>query len=206
MTKAVVLSIKNHVKHAEPVKRRRRAPVDKSVPAAPVRPAEKPRPRVNKKKIIEESRRWLSIINAHKLNDYKRRKVVTDTIENFRSYYNRGYLEYRKSVTEGGEFAAIEWSGKGSYFEDVTGRKFIDCLGGYGIYSVEDGDIAFPLESILTAVSFDGILTQSHENLHCLHHRRVGHRRGHLRYIQRRGVFQGRFLRQLGSLQTKSLG
>ena len=135
MTKAVVLSIKNHVKHAEPAKRRRRAPVDKSVPAAPVRPAEKPRPRVNKKKIIEESRRWLSIINAHKLNDYKRRKVVTDTIENFRSYYNRGYLEYRKSVTEGGEFAAIEWSGKGSYFEDVTGRKFIDCLGGYGIYS-----------------------------------------------------------------------
>ena len=36
-------------------------------------------------------------------------KVVADTVENFRSYYNSGYLEYRKSVTEGGEFAAIEW-------------------------------------------------------------------------------------------------
>ncbi len=135
MAKAVVLSMKNHLKPGPPARRRKRAPAEKSVPVPAPAPSEKPRPRVNKKKIIEESRRWLSIINAHKLNDYKRRKIVTDTIENFRSYYNRGYLEYRKSVTEGGEFAAIEWSGKGSYFEDITGRKFIDCLGGYGIYS-----------------------------------------------------------------------
>ncbi len=88
-----------------------------------------------RKKIIEESRRWLAIINAHKLNDYRRRKIVADTLDNFRLYYNRGYLEYRKSVTEGGQFAAIEWSGRGSHFEDITGRRFIDCLGGYGIYS-----------------------------------------------------------------------
>jgi putrescine aminotransferase len=38
-------------------------------------------------------------------------------------------------VTQGGEFASIEWSGKGSHFQDITGRDFIDCLGGYGIYS-----------------------------------------------------------------------
>jgi putrescine aminotransferase len=93
------------------------------------------RAQMSRKKIIEESRRWLAIINAHKLNDYRRRKIVADTLDNFRLYYNRGYLEYRKSVTEGGQFAAIEWSGRGSYFEDITGRRFIDCLGGYGIYS-----------------------------------------------------------------------
>ena len=90
---------------------------------------------MSRKKVIEESRRWLGIINAHKLNEYKRRKVVSDTVENFESYYNKGYLEYRKSVTEGGQFAAVEWSGSGCHFEDVTGRRFIDCLGGYGIYS-----------------------------------------------------------------------
>jgi putrescine aminotransferase len=87
------------------------------------------------KQLVEESRRWLGIINAHRLNEYKKRKIVADTVENFRSYYNRGYLDYRKSVTEGGEFAAIEWSGRGSVFEDVTGRRYVDCLGGYGIYS-----------------------------------------------------------------------
>ena len=90
---------------------------------------------MTRNQLITESRRWLSIINAHKLNDYKRRKIVTDTLDNFRLYYNKGYLEYRKSVTHGGEFAAIEWSGRGSLFEDIVGRKYIDCLGGYGIYS-----------------------------------------------------------------------
>ena len=111
----------------EKVRRRKRAT---ATPAPPP-----PRARASRKKIIEESRRWLAIINAHKLNEYKRRKIATDTVDNFRLYYNRGYLDYRKSVTEGGEFAAIEWSGRGSYFEDITGRRFIDCLGGYGIYS-----------------------------------------------------------------------
>jgi putrescine aminotransferase len=116
MPKAVVVPMKVAGERA----RRRKAPSHRGM---------------TRRQLIDESRRWLSIINAHKLNDYKRRKVVTDTIDNFRLYYNRGYLDYRKSVTEGGEYAAIEWSGQGSHFEDITGRRFIDCLGGYGIYS-----------------------------------------------------------------------
>ena len=124
MSKAVVVPIK-------PKANRRRRESDRLV-----LPLVAPPPKgLSKKKLIEESRRWLAIINAHKLNDYKRRRVVTDTIENFASYYNKGYLEYRKSVTEGGEYAAVEWAGRGSYFEDIAGRRFIDCLGGYGIYS-----------------------------------------------------------------------
>ena len=124
MPKAVVVPIK-------PKGNRRRRESDRRV-----LPLVAPPPKgLSKKKLIEESRRWLSIINAHKLNDYKRRRIVTDTIENFASYYNKGYLEYRKSVTEGGQYAAVEWSGRGSFFEDITGRRFIDCLGGYGIYS-----------------------------------------------------------------------
>jgi len=137
MAKAVVVPMKQHLKnHAKP---NARAALEKPRRRRRTREpdAQAPRPRqgMSKKKIIEESRRWLSIINTHKLNEYKRRKIVSETIDNFRFYYNKGYLEYRKSVTEGGEFAAIEWSGKGSYFEDVNGRRFIDCLGGYGIYS-----------------------------------------------------------------------
>jgi putrescine aminotransferase len=130
MAKAVVVPIKHSRTQASSTSpsRRRRRNGSAGRPAAP-------RTGMPPKKLIEESRRWLGIINAHKLNDYKRRKIVTDTIDNFRHYYNRGYLEYRKAVTEGGEYAAIEWSGRGSHFEDITGRRFIDCLGGYGIYS-----------------------------------------------------------------------
>src|SRR3989442_6820711 len=33
------------------------------------------------------------------------------------------------------QYAAVEWTGQGSYIEDIMGRKYIDCLGGFGIYS-----------------------------------------------------------------------
>ena len=126
MARGVVVPMKHpSVPHKKP-RSRRPAPKKKDVP---------PRSGMTRAQLIAESKRWLSIINAHKLNDYKRRKIVADTLDNFRLYYNKGYLEYRKSVTQGGEFAAIEWSGRGSHFEDITGRQWIDCLGGYGIYS-----------------------------------------------------------------------
>lgn len=118
-----------------PLVQKRKARRKRRVAEAPDPVAQRSLPAALTRKIVDESRRWLGVINAHKLNEYTRRKVVADTLENFRYYYNRGFLEYRKAVTEGGQFAAIEWSGKGSYFEDITGRKFIDCLGGYGIYS-----------------------------------------------------------------------
>jgi putrescine aminotransferase len=113
-----------------PHKKPRRRAAAKSAP-----PRQEVRSGMTRAQLIAESKRWLSIINAHKLNDYKRRKIATDTLDNFRLYYNKGYLEYRKSVTQGGEFAAIEWSGRGSHFEDIAGRQWVDCLGGYGIYS-----------------------------------------------------------------------
>jgi putrescine aminotransferase len=42
-------------------------------------------------------------------------------------------LEYRKSVTEAGDWAAVEWTGSGSVFKDVLGREYLDCLGGFGM-------------------------------------------------------------------------
>ncbi|MBL8196358.1 MAG: putrescine aminotransferase [Blastocatellia bacterium] len=84
---------------------------------------------------IVESARWLKIISLDHVNDYQKRRIERDTIDNFNSYYNKGFLEYRKSMTESGLYAAIEWDGQGSIITDIMGRRFIDCLGGYGIYS-----------------------------------------------------------------------
>src|SRR5262245_41888498 len=94
-----------------------------------------PKAAMSRDQLVAESRRWLSIINTRKLDEPRRRKVVADTLDNFRLYYNRGFLEYRKAVTEADEYAAVEWRGSGSCFKDITGRRYIDCLGGYGIYS-----------------------------------------------------------------------
>ncbi|HEY5675050.1 MAG TPA: putrescine aminotransferase [Malonomonas sp.] len=64
-----------------------------------------------------------------------RERVTKETTENFANHINKGFLEYRKSVTESGDFALTEWKGQGSIMIDALGREYIDALGGFGIYS-----------------------------------------------------------------------
>ncbi|MGR5120921.1 putrescine aminotransferase [Vibrio astriarenae] len=61
--------------------------------------------------------------------------VAETTYENFEQHINKGFLEYRKSVTETEGIALTDWSGQGSMLKDILGREFIDMLGGYGLYS-----------------------------------------------------------------------
>ena len=91
--------------------------------------------RMNTQELIAESQKWLDIISSKELSQQQRDKIEHDTVDNFSFYYNRGYLEYRKSVIEMRESPALEWAGEGSTFQDLSGRTYIDCLGGYGIYS-----------------------------------------------------------------------
>ncbi len=62
--------------------------------------------------------------------------ITEETVDNFRDYVNPGFLDYRKTVTKDKQFAAVEWSDEGESFKDVNGKKYIDCLGGFGIYNV----------------------------------------------------------------------
>ncbi len=89
-----------------------------------------------RKHLIEVSQRYLSLICCEALTDKRRKEIVQKTIENFYNFYNKGYLEYRKSVTEAKDFAAIEWEGEGSIIKDIFGREYIDFLGGYGLYNM----------------------------------------------------------------------
>lgn len=57
------------------------------------------------------------------------------TVADFDAHFTPGLIRYRKSVTESGDFAALEWTGDGAIVRDHAGREWIDCLGGYGIYS-----------------------------------------------------------------------
>jgi len=64
-----------------------------------------------------------------------RQEIAKKTVRNFRDHINKGFLEYRKSVTESGNFAYTEWTGQGSVLVDALGREFLDILGGFGLYS-----------------------------------------------------------------------
>jgi putrescine aminotransferase len=90
---------------------------------------------------VEEIRRksadYLETVSSgKKLDPEDKNRIITHTLENFDDYFNRGFLHYRKSVAEAEDFAAIEWTGRGSIIEDIMGRKFIDCLGGFGVYNM----------------------------------------------------------------------
>jgi len=85
---------------------------------------------------IAYSRRWLEIIQQEALTTAEAQAIITETRTNFADHFNAGFLEYRKSVTEAGDWTAVEWTGRGAVFYDALGREYIDCLGGYGLLSL----------------------------------------------------------------------
>lgn len=91
--------------------------------------------RLSNDQVLQQTRRYLDLIAGRKLTLEEKRAFIAETVESYEKYYNRGFITYRKSVTEAGQFAALEWSGQGSVLQDLLGREYIDCLGGYGIFS-----------------------------------------------------------------------
>lgn len=85
---------------------------------------------------IYYAHRWLDIIARPTVTQAEGEAIVEETLYNFANHFNRGFLDYRKSVTEAGMFAATEWTGHGAVVKDAFGREWIDCLGGYGLLSL----------------------------------------------------------------------
>lgn len=77
--------------------------------------------------------KWIELIHKPTLSEAEAKAVIDESKYNFAEHFNKGWLEYRKSVTEAGDWACVEWSGSGAIFKDVLGREYIDCLGGYGM-------------------------------------------------------------------------
>ncbi len=82
---------------------------------------------------LDYSKRWLDIVHKPSVTIGEGQQIIEESKQNFSDYFNKGWLEYRKSITEAGDWAALEWDGCGALFRDVLGREYIDCLGGYGL-------------------------------------------------------------------------
>ena len=87
----------------------------------------------NKQKALEEAKRIIGYIENDELTKEDKDRIVKDSISNFNENVNPGWLEYRKSVSTDAAF--IEWTDSAENFEDLYGTQFIDCLGGFGIYT-----------------------------------------------------------------------
>lgn len=87
-------------------------------------------------KALHDSQRYLDIVHKPQLARDEAEWLIDTTVNNFARYYNSGFIEYRKSVAEAGDFAAVEWTGRGATFRDALGREYIDCLGGFGLFNL----------------------------------------------------------------------
>jgi putrescine aminotransferase len=82
---------------------------------------------------LHYSTRWMNIIHKENVPVEEGKIIIEESKQNFAEHFNKGWLEYRKSVTEAGDWASAEWSGSGAVFRDILGREYLDCLGGYGM-------------------------------------------------------------------------
>ncbi|MGG0186342.1 putrescine aminotransferase [Bacillus rhizoplanae] len=91
---------------------------------------------VNNSNVNDYITKVLQLIEKEKVSEEEANWIQKETVDGFREHVNPGFLAYRKTVTKDGQFAAVEWSDEGSCFMDINGKKYIDCLGGFGIYNV----------------------------------------------------------------------
>ena len=85
---------------------------------------------------LEEASEMVALITGADPEGEARDLIAKRTVEDYDAHYTPGLVRYRKSVTESGDYAAVEWTGHGSVVRDLHGREWIDCLGGYGIYNL----------------------------------------------------------------------
>jgi putrescine aminotransferase len=85
--------------------------------------------------VLQHTHRYLELVAGREMSTEEKQAFIAETVDSYERYYNRGFISYRKSVTQAGQFAALEWSGQGAILHDLLGREYIDCLGGYGIFS-----------------------------------------------------------------------
>jgi putrescine aminotransferase len=89
------------------------------------------------RKVYDYTQTVLDLIDARQITPDDAKWITQETVESFRNHVNPGFLEYRKATNVDGAEAVVEWSDAGpNSYRDVTGREYIDCLGGFGIFNV----------------------------------------------------------------------
>jgi putrescine aminotransferase len=88
---------------------------------------------ISKEAVLQEATRVLDYITKKNLTEDDKNQIVKDSVENFNEHVNPGWLIYRKSVSTDASF--VEWEDSQETFKDTHGKEFIDCLGGFGVYT-----------------------------------------------------------------------
>ena len=85
------------------------------------------------KDVLSELETVIGYIHSDSLTDGEKETITKDTLNYFDNYVSPGWLKYRKSVSTNS--AVVEWSDHDSVCSGLYGEEFIDCLGGFGIFT-----------------------------------------------------------------------
>lgn len=86
-----------------------------------------------KEQVIKDLEQVIHYIKADELKAEEKECITKETVEYFNTFVSPGWLKYRKSVSTNA--AVVEWQDEGAYCTGINGESFIDCLGGFGIYT-----------------------------------------------------------------------
>lgn len=89
---------------------------------------------LTREELLKEGAKVVNYILKDKLTTEEKEQIVKESINNFNEHVNPGWLTYRKSVSTNAAF--VEWEDSQEGFSDLYGNDFIDCLGGFGIYTL----------------------------------------------------------------------
>ncbi|HEX4012736.1 MAG TPA: putrescine aminotransferase [Candidatus Cybelea sp.] len=89
------------------------------------------------RRAYEYTQRILGLIEQTEVGPEEAAWITRETVEAFREHVNPGFLEYRKANDARDAGAVVEWADAGpNSYRDVYGRRYLDCLGGFGIFNV----------------------------------------------------------------------
>lgn len=62
----------------------------------------------------------------------EKQQIISETIEKYEQYVNPAIAKLFRFMG----LATIEWEAQGNVIRDINGKEYIDCLGGYGVFSL----------------------------------------------------------------------
>ena len=83
--------------------------------------------------VSKDLEKVVKYIHSDNLTEEDKKTITKDTIQYFDEFVSPGWLKYRKSVSTNS--AVVEWTDHDGVCEGLYGEEFIDCLGGFGIYT-----------------------------------------------------------------------
>jgi len=68
------------------------------------------------------------------LSSDEEQRIISETLLNYREHLNPGFIKFKRSAKS--DAHGVEWRGEGVYMYNIHGHRFLDCLGGYGVFAL----------------------------------------------------------------------